>query len=823
MSKISGMPEALTLAGEELIEVVQAGVNKRARADLLKGAQGPQGVQGIQGEVGPRGLQGMQGWQGPQGEPGIQGFKGDKGDTGDKGDQGTGLVIKGSCHAVEDLPLVGVEGDAYLIDNDLFVWITLQATWQNSGTIRGPQGEQGPQGLQGIQGLKGDQGDQGEQGIQGVMGPTGATGEKGDKGDLGPQGIQGEVGPQGIQGIQGIQGPAADTTVIEAFEASAEQSKIDAAQAATDASVASLAALSAGKIFDTIALALASSAPAVAVGDAFWVRPNGTDGITRLSTYKRTGAGTTVADYTFGQSFNTGSEFDVLAKRFLGDFSILDPGRFQRSGQTYAVVGSDRRLIEQRSSGYQRDLLGPLRVPSINGVSYLDSGRWSRSGVRRGVIGSDRRKIEVETPTGFSFDKPVAAPNLLEAITDQRWARTSKPKATIGSDRRVISDALAPTQAVVVPPAVTDLYVVYSDDDGTGNQAVYAEERKTGKRLKVSAAGSNNTNPRLEGEAVIWTSDRANAAPSGQYWSKPDVVNEHPVRPLRSLACFGDSLTAQNWMAELVNATTPITAPYYNFGRSGETSLGISSRYGAYDNLYTVAGGVIPASGPVVVTNVGKGNMLSRFANVATTLVAYLHGVLGTFNFDGAITTTFTRLVDGAAVPAPGTVKGIWAPSPTGDNNPINEAGLIPNYADMVLVAFMGRNNPTPVQFLLDDFQAMFDHIPTLSRRFVFMPYLPAAGASEIRGTGAFKNREELVAAMTARWPENTLDPLPAMMAAYNPAAPQDVTDVANGVTPSSLMKVTDQPPDYVHPNASGRVVIANAVSLFLTSKGLLS
>ena len=100
--------------------------------------------------------------------------------------------------------------------------------------------------------------------------------------------------------------------------------------------------------------------------------------------------------------------------------------------------------------------------------------------------------------------------------------------------------------------------------------------------------------------------------------------------------------------------------------------------------------------------------------------------------------------------------------------------------------------------------------------------YLPAAGAGEIIGTGAYKNRQELVAAMFARWPDNTLDPLPAMQAAYNPGQPQDVTDVANGVTPSSLMKVTDVPADYVHPNAAGRVVIANAVSLFITSKGLL-
>jgi hypothetical protein len=639
-----------------------------------------------------------------------------------------------------------------------------------------------------------------------------------DQGDL-----RGQTGAQGIPGNQGIQGPPADTSVIAALEASANQSKLDAAQAVVDAQVASAAALSAGNVFATANAALVSADPVIDVEEIFWVRPNATDGLTRMTAYRRTGAGTTAGDYTPLQSFNSGAEFDLLNDRFKGDISMLDPAQYKRSGYAYAVVGNNRRLIEKRSSSTQRDLAGPVRVESLNGVTYLDPGQWARSGVRRGVIGSDRRKIEVETPANFLFDKPISAPNLLEAITSQQWARCGKPKATIGSDRRVLSDAASPSTAAATTPAVTDLYVAYSDSDGSGNQAVYAEQRKTGKRLKLSAAGSNNTNPRIEGSAVIWTSDRAGGAPSGLYWSKPDVVDEHPVRPLRSLACFGDSLTAQNWMADLATATpTPIAATAYNFGRSGETSTAVASRYGAYENLYTVTGGVIPASGPVNVTNVGKGNMLFRFANVATTLVGYLNGVFGTFVFDGASTTTFTRMAAGDAVPSAGNVRATWAPSPTGDNNPANESGLITNFADMVLIAFMGRNNTIPVQFVLNDFQAMFDRIPTLARRFVFMPYLPAAGAGEILGTGAYKNRQELVAAMFARWPDNTLDPLPAMQAAYNSGQPQDVTDVANGVTPSSLMKVTDVPADYIHPNAAGRVVIANAVAAFLTSKGFL-
>lgn len=79
------MPAAVTLAGDELIEVIQQGVNKKARADLLKGAQGPQGVAGPKGDTGDRGLQGFPGIQGPQGEQGPRGLKGDPGEPGTGG------------------------------------------------------------------------------------------------------------------------------------------------------------------------------------------------------------------------------------------------------------------------------------------------------------------------------------------------------------------------------------------------------------------------------------------------------------------------------------------------------------------------------------------------------------------------------------------------------------------------------------------------------------------------------------------------------------------------------------------------------------------
>ena len=208
------------------------------------GADGAQGIQGVQGPVGPAGADGATGPAGPQGEVGPAGPQGEAGPVGPAGpqgekvDAGTGVSILGSQPDEASLPPTGnTEGDAYLVNGDLYVWNG--TTWENVGGIQGPagpqgiqgevgpvgpagpQGEAGPQGIQGEVGPAGPQGEQGIQGIQGIQGPAGPQGEQGIQGEVGPagpagpqgeQGIQGEVGPagpagpQGEQGIQGVAG-----------------------------------------------------------------------------------------------------------------------------------------------------------------------------------------------------------------------------------------------------------------------------------------------------------------------------------------------------------------------------------------------------------------------------------------------------------------------------------------------------------------------------------------------------------------------------------------------------------------------------------------
>lgn len=159
--------------------------------------RGPQGIQGIQGQTGP---QGETGAQGPQGIQGIQGPQGVPGKDGADGKSFAILALYATLYELQVAHPSGSAGDAYAVgtttSNEVYIWNVETESWQNVGSIQGPQG---PQGEQGVAGPQGEQGPQGIQGPQGVQGPQGE------------QGIQGPEGPQGPKGNPAtVNGKSAD-------------------------------------------------------------------------------------------------------------------------------------------------------------------------------------------------------------------------------------------------------------------------------------------------------------------------------------------------------------------------------------------------------------------------------------------------------------------------------------------------------------------------------------------------------------------------------------------------------------------------------------
>ncbi len=139
-----------------------------------KGDKGEDGLPGLMGPMGPTGPSGIgetiqlgnvetgeigQIVDRKEGNTHILDFvlpKGEKGDKGDKGEDGTSVTIMGSYNTLQELEqahAVGKGGDAYLVDEDLYVWSTNENKWIDVGKIKGPKGDKGDRGERGPSGI----------------------------------------------------------------------------------------------------------------------------------------------------------------------------------------------------------------------------------------------------------------------------------------------------------------------------------------------------------------------------------------------------------------------------------------------------------------------------------------------------------------------------------------------------------------------------------------------------------------------------------------------------------------------------------------------
>ena len=75
----------------------------------------------------------------------IDNNPGPQGPVGPQGPAGTGVTILGSFDSPSELPPTGGNGDAYLVQGDLYVWSGTE--WDNVGTIQGPEGPPGTNGV----------------------------------------------------------------------------------------------------------------------------------------------------------------------------------------------------------------------------------------------------------------------------------------------------------------------------------------------------------------------------------------------------------------------------------------------------------------------------------------------------------------------------------------------------------------------------------------------------------------------------------------------------------------------------------------------------
>jgi len=258
----------------------------------------------------------------------------------------------------------------------------------------------------------------------------------------------------------------------------------------------------------------------------------------------------------------------------------------------------------------------------------------------------------------------------------------------------------------------------------------------------------------------------------------------------RLVAAWGDSLTAGSGATGGVNnypsaasASFVPTRAIANMGIGGQTSTQIAARMNARPILVTVAADTLPASGAIAVTEKTV-NVLTNSGTFSGSLAGTLAGVPGTMTTDVAGNWTFTRRGSGSPVACPPGTRFL------------TDAGTI--LLARTCWLWLGRNGAQAGFTVESDIAAAVAHIG--HGRFLVGSILPAAGDS----AGALTSIAARNARLASTYGRRFIDLLAALQAANN-GSPEDLADVAAGLTPRSLRA------DNIHLNNAGYALVAGA------------
>lgn len=348
-------------------------------------------------------------------------------------------------------------------------------------------------------------------------------------------------------------------------------------------------------------------------------------------------------------------------------------------------------------------------------------------------------------------------------------------------------------------PPKTNPYAPFTELDAAGKSQVKVFNTETSKEITITSGTSNETNPRPDVlDQIVWTSDREDNAVGKLFYAKAPDFTPHAYIARPKIVGWGHSFMENG---RFLNRLAQLTGLYtYNFGKSSLTSEGVAARQGGVRTKYLPVGSNIPASGSVVLNpSIPGPNRI--FGNAAATSIACsFAGVDGMFGWDGT-NATFTRTSPGDVVPVteatplivyPITGFSVTNGAPGGTRYDLHD--------ECINLFWFGRNNISETERILSDAKGAVSFLKTVGKRFVILPEFP--GGSEVTGTTNNTYVHTINNLYKQAFPENYceidgVDLLQNFMNHYNPAAPGDVEDINNGVTPRSLRY------DTLHPSQS--------------------
>lgn len=293
----------------------------------------------------------------------------------------------------------------------------------------------------------------------------------------------------------------------------------------------------------------------------------------------------------------------------------------------------------------------------------------------------------------------------------------------------------------------------------------------------------------------------------------------------KSISLWGHSFFGNNntFSAKLIAETG---YPVYNFGLSGATSESIALRNGAYTIKYEPEGRELKSGVKTPLTPNIPGP-LRLWGNAAATwihLPCEMYGVSGILDWDGKnIFFTTNNSIKNSTLDKP-SVLTIYPMTTVGTSN-VAEKTSYPDHPGSIYLLWLGRNNSTQPEEIMRDAKAIVSRMKKGNNRFVILPEFPAS--YEPKGTKGAEEIALINRLYKESYPENYCeiegtDLLQNFMNHHNPQSQQDLTDIRNGVTPSSLRQ------DELHPSITkkdgslyaGTEVNAEFIAKFLKKKG---
>lgn len=383
-----------------------------------------------------------------------------------------------------------------------------------------------------------------------------------------------------------------------------------------------------------------------------------------------------------------------------------------------------------------------------------------------------------------------------------------------------------------IKPQETNPLCPWSELDSNGKYQISVMDISTHQQIQVTSGTSNETNPRPDVlDRIVWQSDRADPPPGGLFYAQLPDFTPHAYIARKKIVGWGHSFINNGAFLRRIYQLTGL--PTYNFGLAGQTSDAIAARQGGAPAYYAPVGGSIPASGAVTLTPAVPGPCRSLAAPVA--LKCSLAGVDGTFTWDGT-SAVFTRETAGDAVPVSVQVPLFVYPITT-----VNVSGSIASgtqfdlHDECINIFWIGRNNLSETDLIMQDLVSMVEYVKNIGQKIVILAEFNSSG--EPTGSAGFNQMTELNSRYKEKYPDfyceiDGVDVLQNFINNANPDSPDDMSDVASGLTPRSLRYDNLHPSQQITGNGGsltpefaldyGANVNANFVKQFLINKGWL-